>query len=250
MLHFTIILPARLASSRLPEKLLQKIGDKTVLEHSYLAAKKSNASRIVIAADDEKIANTAKAFGAEVVLTSKAHESGTDRLAECVQLLSLPDNEIVVNLQSDEPFMPAILVNLCAKTLANDSLAPVSTLAARLQSENDLNNPSVVKAIINQQGHALYFSRAGIPFNRDEIKLDIAQHYFHHLGIYAYRASFLKYYRQLKKSHLESIEKLEQLRILDHGEKIAVAVVEEKPPKGIDTEEDLLAARAYFERLL
>lgn len=249
MTNFTIIIPARLASSRLPKKLLKMIGDKTVLEHSYLAAKQSNASRVIIAADDEKLVELANSFGAEVILTRKDHESGTDRLAECTVLLNLSDEEIIVNLQGDEPFMPAELVNLCAKTLAEDSVAPVSTLAARLHDKADIDNPNAVKVVVNQCGHALYFSRSGIPFNRDEVELDIAQHYFHHLGIYGYRAGFLKHYSELPTCHLEQIEKLEQLRILDHGDKIAVAIVEDKPPKGIDTEEDLQQAREYFATL-
>lgn len=251
MTEFTIILPARLASSRLPEKLLKTIGDKTVLEHSYLAAKNSQATRVVIAADDKRLVQLAESFGAEVVLTRKDHESGTDRLAECAELLNLSDEEIVVNLQGDEPFMPAHLVNLCAEALAADQVAPVSTLAARLHEATDITNPNAVKVVINQHGHALYFSRAGIPFNRDDVALETSQHYFHHLGIYGYRAGFLKRYSQLAESPLETIEKLEQLRILDYGEKIAVAVVDEKPPKGIDTEADLAAARAFYaERLV
>ncbi|MGY0398562.1 MAG: 3-deoxy-manno-octulosonate cytidylyltransferase [Ostreibacterium sp.] len=246
MNDFSIIIPARLASSRLPEKLLKKIGDKTVLEHSYLAAKKSQAKRVIIAADDEKMLPIASAFGAEVILTSKEHESGTDRLAECVQLLDLADDEIVINLQGDEPFMPATLINLCAKTLAIDTGATVATLAVRIQKASDIANPNVVKVIINKLGRALYFSRAMVPFNRDNVAMNISQYYFHHLGIYSYRAGFLKHYNELAESYLEKLEKLEQLRVLDHGDSIAVAIVEEKPPKGIDTEEDLQEARSYF----
>lgn len=248
MTTFTIIIPARLASSRLPEKLLKTIGDKSVLEHSYLAAKQSGASRVVIAADDEKIQRVAQDFGAEVIMTRKDHESGTDRLAECVALLDLPDDEIIVNLQGDEPFMPTALVNLCAKTLADDAVAPVATLASRMTDAGDIDNPNAVKVVVNQLGHALYFSRAPIPFNRDGVALNIGEHYFHHLGIYAYRAGFLKRYTQLTASALEHIEKLEQLRILDHGEKIAVAIVDDKPPKGIDTEADLHNAQAFYHR--
>ncbi len=232
MTDYTIIIPARLASSRLSEKLLQFIGDKTVLEHSYLIAKQSQAKRVVIAADDTKLVQAAKAFGAQVYaqvyLTAKTHQSGTDRLAECVALMDLPDDEIIVNLQADEPFMPAKLIDLCADTLAKDNTVGVSTVAARFSRPQDITNPNVVKVVINQRGHALYFSRAGIPFNRDNIDLTVAQYYFHHLGIYAYRAGFLKH--------------------LDHGDNIAVAIVNEKPPKGIDTQEDLQAARAYFSR--
>lgn len=247
MTDFSIVIPARLASSRLPEKLLQPIGDKTVLEHSYLAAQNSDAKRVIIAADDKKIAKVAGAFGAEVILTRKDHESGTDRLAESVEKLGLADDEIIVNLQADEPFMPSQLVNLCAMTLANDQVAPVSTVAARMDNVDDITNPNAVKVVINQRGHALYFSRAAIPFNRDNVVLDSTQHYFHHLGIYGYRAGFLKRYTTLAKSDLERIEKLEQLRILDHGEPIAVAIIDSKPPKGIDTKADLQAARDYWQ---
>lgn len=246
MTHFTIIIPARLGSSRLPEKLLQFIGDKTVLEHSYLAAKQSLARRVVIAADDEKTVSVAKQFADEVVLTRTDHKSGTDRLTECVALLDFPDEEIIVNLQADEPFMPPALVNLCAETLANDAQVPVATLAARLHDAADITNPNAVKVVVNRLGHALYFSRAGIPFNRDGVAVDVSQHYFHHLGIYGYRAAFLKQYSQLPESGLERLEKLEQLRIMDAGEKIAVAIVNEKPPKGIDTLEDLAAAQAHW----
>lgn len=246
MVNFTVIIPARLASSRLPEKLLKTIGNKTVLEHSYLAAQKSQATRVVIATDEPRIQQRAKKFGAQAILTRKDHESGTERLAECVHLLNLPDEEIIVNLQGDEPFMPPELINLCATTLANNQATPVATLATPLSHADELDNPNVVKVVINQLGHALYFSRASIPFNRDNITLDISQHYYHHLGIYGYRASFLRQYKQLAKSQLEHLEKLEQLRILDNGKAIAVALVKDKPPKGIDTLADLQQAEAYY----
>lgn len=245
---FIVIIPARLASSRLPEKLLQTIGDKTVIEHSYLAAKQSDATRVVIAADDKRIVEVAEPFGAEVILTSKAHQSGTDRLAECATTLGLSDDAIVVNLQGDEPFMPTHLLSICANTLAKDTHAPMATLATPIDDIQTIANPNAVKVVINRLGHALYFSRAPIPFNRDETALDIQQHYFHHLGVYAYRAGFLKRYHQLPVSDLEHIEKLEQLRVLDNGENIAVAIVDEKPPKGIDTEADLQAARRTLKR--
>ncbi len=249
MTAFTIIIPARLASSRLAEKLLQPIGNKTVLEHSYRAAESSGASAVVIATDDKKLFEVATTFADKVVMTSPAHQSGTDRLAECVQLLQLPDDEIIVNLQADEPFMPPKLIRLCAQTLANDDDVPVATLAARVRENEEIQNPDVVKVVINRQGQAMYFSRAGIPFNRDGIALDNSRHYFHHLGIYAYRAGFLKRYAELEPSEIEHIEKLEQLRILDAGERIAVAVVDDKPPKGIDTQADLMRARAHWQVL-
>lgn len=249
MVNFTVIIPARLASSRLPEKLLKTIGNQTVLEHSYLAAQKSHATRVIIATDEKKIQQHANSFGAQAILTGKNHESGTDRLAECVHILDLPDDEIIINLQGDEPFMPSTHIDLCADTLANNQSTAVATLATPLTHWDELNNPNVVKVVINQLGQALYFSRAGIPFNRDLIDLTISQHYFHHLGIYGYRSGFLKQYHQLAKSQLEQIEKLEQLRILDNGFSIAVAVVKNKPPKGIDTLADLQQAEHYYQQL-
>lgn len=250
MNDFTIIIPARLASSRLPEKLLQNLDDKSVLEHTYRTAVKSQAKRVVIAADDARLVEAAAAFGAEVLLTDKDHQSGTDRLAEAVQQLRVADGDIIVNLQGDEPFMPVAIINSCAATLMHDNDAPVATVATPIHNSADIGNPNAVKVVVNKRGHALYFSRAAIPFNRDSVGLDLPKHYFHHLGIYAYRAGFLKHYKQLSESHLENIEKLEQLRILDHGDKIAVAIVDAKPPKGIDTEDDLRLARKHLAGLL
>ncbi len=243
---YHIIIPARLKSSRLTNKLLQKIGDKTVIEHTVACAKKTTAKSIIVACDDEQIASVFENTDTQTVLTKTNHESGTDRLAECVSKLDLSDDEIIVNLQGDEPFMPPAYIDLCAKTLAKHQ-APVSTLACRMTDSEDIDNPNAVKVVVNTLGHALYFSRAGIPFNRDNIELELRNHYRHHLGIYGYRVHFLKAYNNLTPSPLEHIEKLEQLRVLWHGYDISVATVDEKPPKGIDTLKDLQAAKDYFQ---
>ncbi|MPV86668.1 3-deoxy-manno-octulosonate cytidylyltransferase [Ostreibacterium oceani] len=260
---FTVIIPARLQSTRLPEKLLQPIGDDILLAHTYRAAQKSQAKRIVIAADDERILRAAVACGAEAILTDKNHTSGTDRLAECVQRLSLKPDEIIVNLQGDEPFMLADYINLCAATLLHHTEAVVATLAVTLapsMTASMLADPNAVKVVCNQRREAMYFSRAAIPFAREgapfareaELPTDsanLAACYLHHLGIYAYRASFLEQYQSLPESPLEQIEKLEQLRVLWHGYRIAVACVDKAPPKGIDTQADLDNARRYWAAL-
>lgn len=247
--NYHIIIPARLHSSRLPQKLLQKVGDKTVIEHTVMAAKKTQAKQIIVAYDDPQIANVFASTDIKTVLTRTDHESGTDRLAECVEKLALPDDDIIVNLQGDEPFMPTEYIDLCANTLAN-SKAPVSTLASRIDNQDDINNPNAVKVVTDKLLQALYFSRASIPFNRDDTDFNLPDHYFHHLGIYGYRVHFLKTYSNLTPSSLEAIEKLEQLRVLWHGHTIQLAIVDNKPPKGIDTKDDLIAANAYFNRII
>lgn len=241
---FIVIIPARLKSTRLPEKLLQPIGDKTVLAHTYQQTQKSQARAVYLAVDDAKLAEQAATFGAHIIMTQAA-DSGTARLAEAVRILDLPDDTLIVNVQGDEPFMPAELIDLCAKTLAAKP-HPMATLATPIHDAASLQNPNVVKVVCNQQGDALYFSRAPIPFNRDNQSVDLAKVYFHHLGIYAYRAGFLKRFLQLPESQLANLESLEQLRVLDAGESIAVAITSITPPKGIDSAEDLAAARAYF----
>lgn len=247
--NYHIIIPARLKSTRLAEKLLQTIGDKTVIEHTVACAKQTNATQVIVACDDTRIAELFKNTDTPAIRTRTDHESGTDRLAECADKLGLADDDVIVNLQGDEPFMSPAYIDLCANTLFASN-APVSTLACRIDNNADINNPNAVKVVCQANGNALYFSRAGIPFNRDGTTLDLSENYFHHLGIYGYRVHFLRTYSSLSPSPLEQIEKLEQLRVLWHGYQISVGIVDEKPAKGIDTAEDLISANAYFNRII
>ncbi len=198
-------------------------------------ARQSCASRVVVATDDPRIAAAVEEFGGEVCMTSDAHESGTDRLAEAVALLDLDEDDIVVNVQGDEPGMPASVIAQVAETLSQSDGAVMATACWPIELERDLNDPNVVKVVFDDRGYALYFSRAPIPFNRD----GGAAPAFRHIGIYAYRAGFLPVFSSWPVADLERVEKLEQLRVLAHGERIAVCVAAEKPGEGIDTPEDL-----------
>jgi len=198
-------------------------------------ARQSCASRVVVATDDLRIAAAVEAFGGEVCMTSDSHESGTDRLAEAVALLDLDEDDIVVNVQGDEPGMPASVIAQVAETLSQSDGAVMATACWPIELERDLNDPNVVKVVFDDRGYALYFSRAPIPFNRD----GGAAPAFRHIGIYAYRAGFLPVFSSWPVADLERTEKLEQLRVLAHGERIAVCVAAEKPGEGIDTPEDL-----------
>lgn len=250
-MKFDVIIPARYASTRLPGKALRVLAGRPMLEHVHLRAQESGASRVVIATDDERIAHTARNFGAEVCMTSAQHCSGTERLAEVVQLLSLGDDEIVVNVQGDEPLIPPAIINQSAQNLAARPGVPVATLCERIAEADDLFDPNVCKVVMDSEGYALYFSRAPIPWHRQAFASgrqhlpDDTQH-FRHIGLYAYRAGFLKQYAGWPASVLEQTEALEQLRILWHGQRIHVDLALETPGPGVDTEQDL--ARA--ERLL
>lgn len=246
-----VIIPARLHSTRLSRKLLLDLNGKSVLQRTFENACASNADRIIIAADDHEIVAHAQAFAPEVMVTKNTHVSGTDRLGEVVEKLSLPQDEIIVNVQGDEPFLPPNYINQCAALLANSEVR-IATLACEINAPQDvLFQPSTVKVVCDKNGNALYFSRASIPFARDGVidaqKANVP--YLHHLGIYAYRANFLRAYGRLEESPLEHIEKLEQLRMLWHGFAIRVGRVSEMPAKGIDTEADLHAARSYLQSL-
>ena len=243
MLDFTVIIPARYAASRLPGKLLQLIGDKSVLEHSYTQALQSGASRVIIATDDERIAELMQGRGAEVCMTPLQCASGSERLAWACARLQLDDERIVVNLQGDEPFMPPECINLCARNLAANPDCPVATLAVACPPGTE-TEPDVVKVVLDNNQRALYFSRAPIPYQRCSGYCQALRH----LGIYAYRASFLQRYQQLAPVALEQAEQLEQLRVLAHGYAISVAISTQVPPAGIDNSKDLDAAREYYQR--
>ncbi len=249
-MSFTVILPARLSSSRLPEKALADIGGKPMIVRAAEQATQSSASRVVVATDHERIQAACAAHHIAAIMTSTHHTSGTTRLAEAAQLLDLADDEIIVNVQGDEPLIPPELIARVANKLT-ESGAPMATAAHPVHDFAEFLNPNCVKVVLNQQGHALYFSRAPIAYPRDimlanETRLPELTP-LRHIGIYAYRVEFLKQYAALAESPLETCESLEQLRVLWHGYPIAVEVLDTAPPAGVDTAEDLARVRAVFQ---
>ena len=240
--NFKIIIPARYASTRFPGKPLVQIAGKTMLQHAWECAKKSAASEIIIATDDQRIVDVAENFGAQVCLTGKQHATGTDRLAEVCKIYAWPDDAIIVNLQGDEPLTPPALLQQVATNLAQFTRAGMATLSTAVLAAEDVLNPNVVKVITDNMGYALYFSRAAIPWDRDaatNLNNQQLQQYQRHLGIYAYRASFLRAFANMPVCALEQTEKLEQLRALFNGVAIHVGVACELPGPGIDAPEDL-----------
>jgi 3-deoxy-manno-octulosonate cytidylyltransferase (CMP-KDO synthetase) len=237
---FKVVIPARYASTRLPGKPLLELAGRPMLQHVYERSLQSGASEVIVATDDQRIAQAAQGFDAAVCMTSPAHDSGTERLAEVAEAQGWVDDDIVVNVQGDEPLIPAALIKQVAEDLAVYAAAPVATLAYPLRSSGEAGDPNVVKVVLDSQGYALYFSRAAIPCHRDRPGVDETGIALRHIGLYAYRAGFLKHYRQLQPSPLEAIEKLEQLRVLWHGMKIHVGIATEMPGHGVDTREDLL----------
>ncbi len=239
MTSFIVVIPARYASERLPGKPLREIAGKTMLQHVYERGMESDATDVLIATDDQRIFDAASDFGASAHMTSSHHRSGTERLAEVSETLDWPDDQIVINLQGDEPMMPAALINQCA-SLLDDSSIGMATLASPLASNADYENPNVVKVVSDADGNAIYFSRAPIPHSRNEKTDDRAlQTAMHHHGIYAYRCGTLRTIVAAERSELEACEQLEQLRALSIGLKIKVAKALSRPPAGVDTEEDL-----------
>ena len=243
--EFLVVIPARLGSTRLPRKPLADIGGKPMVVRVAEQAKKSLAQSVVVATDSTEIQAACDQHRIECLLTSPNHPTGTDRLAEVAQLLKLPSNALVVNVQGDEPLIPPELINEVANTLADHHECAISTVAVPIQDDAEIQNPNVVKVVLNRSGEALYFSRASIPFVRDaENTKNIS--YLRHLGIYAYRADFLQAYTRLESAPPEQAEALEQLRALWNGYRIAVHVAQEAPPAGVDTPEDLERVRSLF----
>jgi len=244
-----IIIPARFASTRLPGKPLLDIAGKPMIERVHDCARASGAARVVIATDDERIAEAVRKFGGEICMTRADHVSGTDRLAEAIEKLDIPDEEIVVNLQGDEPLMPPQLIRAVAELLAAHPDTVMATAAHVITGREDFLNTNVVKVVTDQSGHALYFSRAPIPWPRDAMQSgnSASVKAFRHIGLYAYRAGFVSRYAAWPVSSLEAVESLEQLRVLWHGEKIAVVEADEAPASGVDTPEDLERVRKHFQ---
>ena len=248
MTNFVVVIPARYASTRLPGKALRQIHGRPMLQHVFERGTESGASEVVVATDDERIADVAAGFGATVCMTGNQHRSGTERISEVADLLDWGDDQIVVNLQGDEPAMPARLIDQCAELLA-DATADIATLASPLLSRDDFMNPNVVKVIRDANNHAIYFSRAAIPYVRDDAASSMAvESALHHHGIYAYRCGVLRRLVSSEPSPLEICEQLEQLRALSLGMTIAVGVPSTRPGTGVDTEEDLQRAERELGR--
>lgn len=245
---FTVVIPARYASTRLPGKPLQDIAGKPMIQHVWEQARRSAAQRVVVATDDARIVEACQAFGAEVLLTRVDHNSGTDRLAEVASQLGLSADAIVVNVQGDEPLIPPAIIDQVAANLAAHPEAGIATLAEPIRDVQALFNPNVVKVSADLDGLALTFSRAPLPWardafaaSRDQLPADVP--YRRHIGIYAYRAGFLHDFVAWGPCWLENTECLEQLRALWHGVRIHVADALEAPPAGVDTPEDLERVR-------
>lgn len=247
MSKVVLVIPSRYASTRLPGKPLRLIAGKPMIQHVFERAQEAadelKFESIVIATDDQRIKNTCEDFGADVCMTSAEHETGSDRLAEVVAINGWSDDTIVVNLQGDEPLTPINSLKQVAENLAKNIDASIATLATPLTNNNEYNDPNVVKVVSDKNDMALYFSRASIPFQRDSLPEEqgIPNFALRHIGIYAYRAGYLKSFAKMEACEIEQLEKLEQLRAMWHGARIHVAVAKEVPGHGVDTEADLLA---------
>jgi len=241
-LDFLVVIPARIGSSRLPRKPLADLGGKPMVVRVAERAQQSLAQSVVVATDSAEIEAACREHHIECLLTSADHPTGTDRLAEVGQLLKLPSNTLVVNVQGDEPLIPPELINQVAQTLANNAQCAIATVAVPMSEQAEIDNPNVVKVVLNRAGEALYFSRATIPFVRNTQSAQKTA-YLRHLGIYAYRADFLQAYTRLEPAPAEQAEALEQLRALWNGYRIAVHIASEAPPAGVDTPEDLERVR-------
>jgi 3-deoxy-manno-octulosonate cytidylyltransferase (CMP-KDO synthetase) len=237
-LKFQVIIPARYASSRFPGKPLADLAGKPMVVHVCERAAQSGAAAVHVATDDERIARAVRAHGHQALMTRADHPSGTDRIAEAVKQLKLGENQIVVNVQGDEPMITPKLISQVARTLEKKPGVSVSTACHPIHDSASASSPNVVKVVLDADGYALYFSRSQIPYPREP-----GASCYRHAGIYGYRVGFLKKYAKLKASPLEKAEALEQLRVLWHGYRIAVAISETEIPPGVDTPQDLEAVR-------
>lgn len=248
---FTVLIPARLASSRLPDKPLADLAGAPMVVRVAQAAARSSAARVVVAADAPSIVAACAAHGVDAVLTRADHPSGSDRLAEACTLLGLDGDDLVVNVQGDEPLIAPAMVNACAGLLQQRPDCVMATVAHAIDDVAEFTNPNVVKVVLDADGRALYFSRAPIGWWRDGFaqgihQLPVNPAPLRHVGLYAYRAGFLRRFPNLPVAPLETLESLEQLRVLWHGERIAVHVSAERPGPGVDTPEDLARVQAIF----
>ncbi|NWG38953.1 MAG: 3-deoxy-manno-octulosonate cytidylyltransferase [Hydrogenophilaceae bacterium] len=249
-MKFRVVIPARYASSRLPGKPLADIAGKPMVVRVAERAAQSGAAEVIVATDEERVLRAVEKAGFRALMTSPDHASGTDRIAEVAAKLGCAEEDILVNVQGDEPLIPPALIRECALALTLHEAAAIATLAHPLHDEADFRNPNIVKVVTDAQGYALYFSRAPIPWPRDAFAagqgLPAGLPILRHIGLYAYRASFLAAFGGLAPAPLERFEMLEQLRALWHGYRIAVAVTPDSPGVGVDTPEDLERVRAFF----
>ncbi len=248
---FIVAIPARFASTRLPGKPLRPLGGVPLIVRVAQRARLAGATQVVAAVDDARVADALAGQGVEVCMTARDHASGSDRLAECARHYGWPEDAVVVNLQGDEPFAPAAGIRAVAQALAADD-ASMATLAAPITDSAELFDPNVVKVLRTDNGRALYFSRAPVPWARDAFAADrqtlpAAVPFLRHIGIYAYRSGFLARYATLARTPLEQAESLEQLRVLEHGFAIAVRLTPEAFPPGIDTADDLQRAERWWQ---
>lgn len=244
---FHVVIPARIAASRLPGKPLLMIGDRPLIQWVWQCARASGAATVTVATDDVRILDSVRAFGAECLMTSPRHASGTDRIAEVVRAKGFAAEEVVVNLQGDEPMMPPAVVNEVADVLRTRPRIDIATAVAPILTLAEFLDPSCVKALRALDGQALYFSRAPVPWPRDAATPDGPARFagaWRHVGIYAYRVRSLLQFASWPPTPLEECEKLEQLRALEHGMRIYLAALSEAPPAGVDTPEDLERVRA------
>lgn len=257
-MSFIVVIPARYESSRLPGKVLADIAGKPMIQWVVEKAQASGASQVIVATDNEDVAAVIQSIGVDVCITRSDHQSGTERLAEVVEQYQFDSEQIIVNVQGDEPFIPPENIAQVASNLAAQSKARMATLAHGIHTVDEAFNPNAVKVLCDKDGYALYFSRACIPYNRDQFlgksqallsdnkHIDLGDDYLRHIGIYAYRAGFINDYVTWPTSQLEQIESLEQLRVLWQGEKIHVAKAKAQlPVEGVDTPEDLEKARTF-----
>ena len=261
MAGFIVIVPARAASTRLPGKMLADIGGLPMVVRTAQQASRSAASQVYIATDDAHIAEVVRQHGYTPLLTRADHPSGTDRLAEVATRLALPDDQVIVNVQGDEPMIEPDIINRTAEDLLANSAAAISTCAYPLADPQDFFNPNIVKVVCSSDQYALYFSRAPIPWARNHFAADAARSAggssvfptgfpaLHHIGLYAYRSGFLKIFPSLSQGTLETFESLEQLRALEHGFRIHVLVTASAPMPGVDTQEDLERVRGFYRNL-
>ena len=242
-MNFVAVIPARFGSKRLPGKPLLDIAGKPMIQHVYARASESKADRVLVATDDQKIADTVTGFGGECLMTRDDHPTGTDRLAEVADVLELSADTIVVNVQGDEPLLPSPAIQQVVGILGEHPQASIATLCEPIHQTSDIEDPNQVKVVKSQSGRALYFSRARIPMNSS---LDCGVHY-RHVGLYAYRVGFLRDFASWNPTPLEQFERLEQLRALEHDRLIQVEVAIESIPPGVDTESDLEVIRRQME---